>query len=109
MSFALDWVMNNAEKTQNRSCVILPLLKSETYGDYQRISKLEAFKSYRIMGMLSKIATIARNLTSNMVTDPLTTLSRDMVVPIDMLLSKITGTRSVSLDKSWLSSAKRLT
>ena len=59
------------------------------------------------MAKLAKYATIARNLVSNNVFDPVDSISRDISVPLDMLLSKFTGTRSVALDASWISKAKR--
>lgn len=59
------------------------------------------------MAKLAKDATIARNLVSNNLFDPVDSISRDISVPLDMLLSKYTGTRSVALDASWISKAKR--
>ncbi|MGL5998834.1 MAG: hypothetical protein ACRC1I_20385, partial [Pseudomonas proteolytica] len=75
--------------------------------DYQKTSVLNAIKNYRVMGMLSKVATILRNLTANNISDPVESLSTNAGVPLDILLSKYTKTRSTSVDKSWLSSAKR--
>lgn len=56
---------------------------------------------------LSKSATVIRNLISNNVFDVVDSVSNNISVPLDMLLSKYTGTRSVAVDKSWFSSAKR--
>ena len=75
--------------------------------DAQKASTGEKFKTYRRQNMLSKVATVMRNLVSNNVFDPIDSISRNMSVPIDMLLSKITGTRSVAWDASWFSKAKR--
>lgn len=75
--------------------------------DAQKASAGEKFKTYRRQNMLSKVATVMRNLVSNNVFDPIDSISRNMSVPIDMLLSKITGTRSVAWDASWFSKAKR--
>mgnify|MGYP004729048949 CR=1 FL=1 len=75
--------------------------------DAQKASAGEKFKTYRRQNMLSKVATVMRNLVSNNVFDPIDSISRNMSVPIDMLLSKLTGTRSVAWDASWLSKAKR--
>ena len=75
--------------------------------DAQKASAGEKFKTYRRQNMLSKVATVMRNLVSNNVFDPIDSISRNMSVPIDMLLSKLTKTRSVAWDASWLSKAKR--
>ena len=75
--------------------------------DAQKASAGEKFKTYRRQNMLSKAATVMRNLVSNNIFDPIDSISRNMSVPIDMLLSKITGTRSVAWDASWFSKAKR--
>lgn len=75
--------------------------------DAQKASAGEKFKTYRRQNMLSKVATVMRNLVSNNVFDPIDSISRNMSVPIDMLLSKLTGTRSVAWDASWFSKAKR--
>lgn len=75
--------------------------------DAQKASAGEKFKTYRRQNMLSKVATVMRNLVSNNVFDPIDSISRNMSVPIDMLLSKLTKTRSVAWDASWFSKAKR--
>lgn len=75
--------------------------------DAQKASAGEKFKTYRRQNMLSKVATVMRNLVSNNVFDPIDSISRNMSVPIDMLLSKLTGTRSIAWDASWFSKAKR--
>jgi hypothetical protein len=76
-------------------------------GDYAKISPLEAIKNFRIMGMLSKVATVFRNFVTNNVFDPLDSLANNISVPLDIALSKITGTRSTAVDKSWFSKEKR--
>ena len=48
-----------------------------------------------------------RNLVSNNVFDPIDSIARNVSVPLDMLVSTITGTRSVAGDASWFSAAKR--
>ena len=75
--------------------------------DYQKLSPLEAVKNYRVMGMLSKTSTIMRNLVSNNVFDPLESLSNNVGVIADKLLSITTGNRTTAVDKSWFSKAKR--
>lgn len=75
--------------------------------DKQKTSIGQAYLTIRRNAMLSKAATIMRNLVGNNVFDPLDSVANNMSVPLDMLLSKITGTRSVAVDKSWFSDAKR--
>ncbi len=75
--------------------------------DTRDVSTGEKVKTVRRMGMLSKISTVMRNLVSNNVFDPIDSVARNISVPLDMLVSTITGTRSVAGDASWFSSAKR--
>ena len=75
--------------------------------DYAKPSTLEQIKTYRYLSMLSKPATPGRNLAGNMVYDPVEAVSNNIGVGLDMLLSKYTGTRSVAVDKSYFSKAKR--
>lgn len=75
--------------------------------DTSTVSAGEKVKTVRRMGMLSKVSTVMRNLVSNNVFDPIDSVARNVSVPLDMLVSKITGTRSVAGDASWFSAAKR--
>lgn len=75
--------------------------------DTRAVSAGEQVKTVRRMGMLSKVSTIMRNLVSNNVFDPIDSIARNVSVPLDMLVSTITGTRSVAGDASWFSAAKR--
>lgn len=75
--------------------------------DYTAPSKGDLIVSIRRMAMLSKITTTMRNFVSNNVFDPVDSISRDISVPLDILISKFTGQREVSVDKSWVSEAKR--
>lgn len=75
--------------------------------DYKKVGVTEAAKSVRIMNMLSKFSTVMRNLVSNNVFDPLESLSNNVGILSDMLMSVATGQRTTTLDKSWLSSEKR--
>ena len=75
--------------------------------DKQSKTAGEWITTYRRQAMLSKAATIMRNLVSNGVFDIVDTLARDIVVPLDAALSKRTGTRSVAVDKYYFSKAKR--
>ena len=64
-------------------------------------------KTIRRNAMLSKFSTLMRNLVGNGVFDIADTMARDISVLLDMGLSKLTGTRSVAADYSYLSKAKR--
>lgn len=75
--------------------------------DTSAVSTGEKVKTVRRMGMLSKVSTVMRNLVSNNVFDPVDSVARNVSVPLDMLVSTITGTRSVAGDASWFSAAKR--
>lgn len=75
--------------------------------DASTVSAGEKVKTVRRIGMLSKISTVMRNLVSNNVFDPIDSVARNISVPLDMLVSTITGTRSVASDVSWFSAAKR--
>ena len=75
--------------------------------DTRTVSAGEKVKTVRRAGMLSKVATFMRNLVSNNVFDPVDSVARNISVPLDMLVSTITGTRSVAGDASWFSAAKR--
>ena len=107
MSWALDYYAKNFEGAEEYLRSVAAQQVRSIAGDYQKTSILEAIKSFRILGMLSKINTFLRNLASNNIFDPLDSLSNNLSVPMDKLLSKYTGTRSVAVDKSWFSKAKR--
>lgn len=75
--------------------------------DQQKVSAGKMVMTIRRNGMLSKVASVLRNLVGNGVFNIADSVSRDISVPLDMLLSKITGTRSVAMDYGYLSKAKR--
>lgn len=75
--------------------------------DYEKLSPLEAVKSYRMAGMLSKVSTVMRNLVSNQIFDPLEALSGNVGMIADGIMAAATGQRTTAFDASWLSSAKR--
>lgn len=77
------------------------------YTDYAKVSVTERLKSLRVQNMLSKPSTIMRNLVSNNIFDPLETLSNDVGLVFDVIMSKATGQRTTALEKSWASKAKR--
>lgn len=67
--------------------------------DYALPSHIERVKTWRYLSMLSKPATAARNYTGNNVMNVVDATSQNCGVPLDMLLSRYTGVRSVALDK----------
>ena len=75
-------------------------------GDYARPSVLEQAKQIRYLNMLSKLSTVARNLVANNILDPLEQFANNQAVPLDMLLSKFTGTRSIAVDRGAFSAEK---
>lgn len=75
--------------------------------DTQKVSKGTQLMSLRRSGMLSKLSTTMRNLVSNGSFNVVDTIARDISVPLDMLVSNFTGTRSTSVDYGYLSKAAR--
>jgi hypothetical protein len=67
--------------------------------DYALPSHIERAKTWRYLSMLSKPATAARNYAGNNVMNVVDATSQNCGVPLDMLLSRYTGVRSVALDK----------
>lgn len=57
--------------------------------------------------MLSSVATVMRNLGGNQAFDIGDSVSNNVSIPFDILLSKLSGNRSVAVDQSWFSKAKR--
>lgn len=76
-------------------------------GDYAALSPLEAAKAIRYQNMLSKLSTYMRNFIGNNVFDPIESISNNIGVLADMLISKRTGRRTTAIDKSWFSDVKR--
>ncbi len=109
MGKAMEKALEQAKKLPDGEAFLRDIAASQVRGiayDYAKPSTLEQIKAYRYMSMLSKPATAARNLTGNMVYDPVEAVSNNIGVGLDMLLSKFTGTRSVAADKSYLSKTK---
>lgn len=75
--------------------------------DAQKVSKETQLMALRRSGMLSKLLTTMRNFESNGSFNIVDTIARDISVPLDMLVSKFTGTRSTSADYGYLSKAAR--
>lgn len=67
--------------------------------DYALPSHIERAKTWRYLSMLSKPATAARNYAGNNVMNVVDATSQNCGVPLDMLLSRYTGVRSVAPDK----------
>ncbi|MEA4895130.1 MAG: hypothetical protein VB064_07690 [Oscillospiraceae bacterium] len=107
MSGFLDYAVENFDDADAFLRDVAATQIRNIAADYQKTSVLNAIKSYRIQGMLSKVVTLLRNFASNTIVDPIDSIAGNMAVPVDMLLSKYTGTRAMPVDKSWLSEAKR--
>lgn len=110
MGRAMEKALEQAKKLPDGEAFLRDVAASQVRGiayDYAKPSTLEQIKSFRYLSMLSKPATPGRNLVGNMVYDPVEAVSNNIGVGLDMLLSKYTGTRSVAVDKSYLSKTKR--
>lgn len=110
MGKTMEKALERAKKLPDGEAFLRNIAASQVRGiayDYAKPSTLEQIKAYRYLSMLSKPATAARNLTGNMVYDPVEAVSNNIGVGLDMLLSKYTGTRSVAADKSYFSKTKR--
>lgn len=110
MGRTMEKALEQAKKLPDGEAFLRDVAASQVRGiayDYAKPSTLEQIKTYRYLSMLSKPATPGRNLTGNMVYDPVEAVSNNIGVWLDMLLSKYTGTRSVAVDKSYFSKTKR--
>lgn len=110
MGRTMEKALEQAKKLPGGEAFLRDVAASQVRGiayDYAKPSTLEQIKAYRYLSMLSKPATPGRNLVGNMVYDPVEAVSNNIVVGLDMLLSKYTGTRSVAADKSYFSKTKR--
>lgn len=110
MGRTMEKALEQAKKLPGGEAFLRDIAASQVRGiayDYAKPSVLEQIKTYRYLSMLSKPATPGRNLVGNMVYDPVEAVSNNIGVGLDMLLSKYTGTRSVAVDKSYLSKTKR--
>lgn len=110
MGRTMEKALEQAKKLPDGEAFLRDIAASQVRGiayDYAKPSTLEQIKAYRYLSMLSKPATPGRNLTGNMVYDPVEAVSNNIGVGLDMLLSKYTGTRSVAVDKSYFSKTKR--
>lgn len=110
MGKTMEKALEQAKKLPGGEAFLRDVAASQVRGiayDYAKPSMLEQIKTYRYLSMLSKPATPGRNLVGNMVYDPVEAVSNNIGVWLDMLLSKYTGTRSVAVDKSYLSKTKR--
>lgn len=107
MNWALEQAKTFPDGEQFLSEVLATQIKSIA-GDYVAPSVSDSVKSYRFLSMLSKISTVARNLVSNGVLDGMEMFSNNITVPLDILLSQFTGTRSTTVERGILGSeAKR--
>lgn len=70
-------------------------------------SLAETASAARALFQLSNLTTPIANIVGNGMHDLIDTLATNIAVPIDKILSRVTGQRTVSVDKGWFSSAKR--
>ncbi|MBQ2157251.1 MAG: hypothetical protein II443_01640, partial [Oscillospiraceae bacterium] len=94
ITWALDTVMKTGDVDFMRDLAWGSLVAS--IQDNIPIPASEAIKSLRRDFMLSKISTAMRNIVSNMAFDLIDGISRNISVPLDILVSKFTGTRSIA-------------
>ncbi|MBQ2230185.1 MAG: hypothetical protein II425_00035, partial [Oscillospiraceae bacterium] len=94
ITWALDTVMKTGDVDFMRDLAWGSLVAS--IQDNIPIPASEAIKSLRRDFMLSKISTAMRNIVSNMTFDLIDGISRNISVPLDILVSKFTGTRSIA-------------
>ena len=64
--------------------------------DYEKTPFVEKASSLYINGLLSKISTVMRNVAGNAGFDAIDSGANNVAVPLDALVSKLTGTRSIS-------------
>ena len=78
-------------------------------GDYTQKADIgQKVKTWQVLAQLSRLGTFFRNIGGNGVFGIQDTLSQDFFgVALDAMLGKITGKRTLGLDKGWLSSAAR--
>lgn len=76
--------------------------------DYQKRSFGEKVSVFQTLAQLLNLRTGMRNFTSNQVFDIVATTANNIGTIPDLLLSLVTGTRTVGVDFSWGSSAKRM-
>lgn len=111
----IDWALNRIAKNANAGTEsAFEFLQNFAAAgieaiaeDATKASLGEQVKTVRRNAMLSKFSTIMRNLIGNGAFDGIDTLARNISVPLDMALSKITGTRSVAFDRGSLSKEGR--
>ena len=75
--------------------------------DYRARTAGEKISTVQVISHLLNARTAMRNLGSNQVFDLVDSLANNAGVLPDMIMSKITGQRSVGLNKSWASQQKR--
>lgn len=111
MNGALDRVVNRAESGDAAAQRFMEQHCANGLvaiaGDYEPVGVGEGVLTARRNAMLSKISTTMRNLVSNNVFDIVDSVSRNISVPLDRTIARITGTRSVAADRSWFSPEKR--
>lgn len=75
--------------------------------DYAGMGWATWVKNIRVTHLLSKVSTVMRNIGGNQLFDLAESMSTDLGVVADMLMSTASGRRTTAMDKSWFSAAKR--
>lgn len=75
--------------------------------DYDARSAGEKISTLQIISHLLNARTAMRNVTSNQIFDLVDSTANNVGLLSDIILSKITGQRTVGFEKSWASQAKR--
>ncbi len=76
-------------------------------GDFERRSLGAKISTFQTLMQLLNLRTGFRNLGSNQLTDLVASATNNVALVPDMVLGALTGQRTVGLDKSWASQAKR--
>lgn len=93
----------DAEYLRNFATTQLGLIAA----DYDARSAGEKISTLQVISHLLNARTAMRNVTSNQVFDIVDSTANNVGLLPDLVMSKITGQRTVGLEKSWFSQAKR--
>ena len=107
MNAALDYVARNYSDGPQFLRDVAATQIRNVAADYAKVSTGDRAKTIRTLNLLSKPATTFRNLVGNGVFDPLESIANNTGVVFDIMLSLITGQRTVAFDRGLLSAAKR--
>lgn len=75
--------------------------------DYEKVSKGKRISTFQTLMQLLNLKTFNRNLGANQLFDIVDSVASDVSMLPDLLLSAVTGKRTVGFNKSWFSEQKR--